>query len=73
MGSIKAFKLCSKKINLRWTCEEKRIFGKRIFGKIFLSVWNFLKLQCLVDDLVDSLELLRFIYAYIQYIIWWGG
>ena len=30
---------------------------------------NFLQLQCLVDDLVDFLELLMFINLYIQYII----
>ena len=30
---------------------------------------NFFELQCLVDDLVDLLELLMFINAYIQYII----
>ena len=34
---------------------------------------NFLELQCLVDDLVDFSELLMFINAYIQYIIWWSG
>ena len=33
-------------------------------------MWNFLELQCLVDDLVDFLELLMFIDAYTQYIIW---
>ena len=29
---------------------------------------NFFELQCLVDNLVDLLELLMFINAYIQYI-----
>ena len=31
---------------------------------------NFLELQCLVNDLVDSLELLILTNANIQYIIW---
>ena len=45
---------------------------RKTFHKIFCSIRNFLELQCLVDDLVDFLELLC-INAYIQYIIWWSG
>ena len=42
---------------------------RRTFHKIFHSMQNFLELQYLVDNLVDFLELLMFINAYIQYII----
>ena len=42
---------------------------KRTSHQIFGNKCNFLELQCLVDDLVDFLELLMFINAYIQYII----
>ena len=42
---------------------------RRTFHKIFYSMRNFLELQYLVDNLVDFLELLMFINAYIQYII----
>ena len=36
---------------------------KRPFRKIFRSMRNFLEFQCLVDDLVDFLELSMFITA----------
>ena len=36
---------------------------KRIFCKIFRTVQNGLELQCLVDDLLEFLELLMFINA----------
>ena len=42
---------------------------KRAFRTIFRNMRKFLELQILVDDLVDFLELLMFINAYIQYII----
>ena len=64
-GSIKTFKLCNTKNYLEINLLEK----KKHFVKYFVVCKTFLKLQCLVNDLVDSLELLRFIYAYIQYII----
>ena len=37
-----------------------------------MSGWNFLELTCLVDDLVDFLEIM-FLSAYRKYIIWWSG
>ena len=62
--SIKNFQQYKK---LPW---DKFVRKKRTFHKIFRSMWNFLELQCLVDDLDDFLELLMFIDAYTQYIIW---
>ena len=40
---------------------------KRIVIKYFIVCEFFLELQCLVDDLVDVLELSMFIKAYIQW------
>ena len=40
---------------------------KRIILKYFIVCEFFLELQCLVDDLVDVLELSMFIKAYIQW------
>ena len=42
---------------------------KRTFRKIFCRMRNFLELQCLINNLADFLELLKFINAYIQCII----
>ena len=53
--------------NLPW---DKFVRKKITFCKIFHNMQNFLELQRLFDHLVDFLELLMFINAYIQYIIW---
>ena len=52
---------------------DKFVRWKRTFRKLFRNMEYFWELQRLVDDLVDFLELLMFINAYIQDIIWWSG
>ena len=42
---------------------DKFLKKKRTFQQTFCSVWNFLELRFLFDDLVDSLELSMFINA----------
>ena len=46
---------------------NKYVRKKRIVIKYFIVCEFFLELQCLVDDLVDVLELSMFIKAYIQW------
>ena len=39
----------------------------------FCSIWNVLKLQCLIDDAGDFLEFLMFVNVFVQCIIRWSG
>ena len=57
MGSIKNY------------IKIKFVKKQRTFRKIFPIMQNFLGLQCLVDDLVDFLELLMIINGYLKYIV----
>ena len=57
MGSIKNY------------IKVKFVKKKRTFRKIFPIMQNFLGLQCLVDDLVEFLELLMMINGYLKYIV----
>ena len=47
---------------------DKFVKNKGICCKIFCNMQNLLELQCLVDDLVDFLELSMFINASLSYI-----
>ena len=52
--SINIFNWYKKFGQYKKNCLIKFAHKKRTYRKIFRSMWNFLELQCLVDDLVDS-------------------